>query len=516
MVTSWRKVKPLAVRRQPGTALIPLLVVTLLFVSLALAVILTTSPWWDEGVSADVAVTFATQGHLGSSILLATGHPFIRLIPGYGAYTYWMPPLYFFPLAAIVKLAGFSLLSVRFWSLCCGLTLIFSCYAIASRLLSSDRAAVLAAVFAGTDYVLLRCAATARPDAMTAALGFGGVAVYVVLRRRNSLSLAVGIAAACEAAAVLTHPVGLVHCSGLLLFAYTLDRKRFRWRHALWGVLPFVTGIGIWGLYILQAPAIFAAQFRAHLGNRLAGFSSPLRAIMGDLSGRYVHSYIPYSSVHGSSLKLGILIVYLLSVVLAIVVPSVRRAPGIKLLLLLAATYYCELAILDRRRMPQYVIHMVLVCIPLLAGVVDALLAERLVRPGFVVVVISAFVTLQLGGIAMKVWANTYANEYVPAINYIEAHSSRDTLIDGPSQLLFRLRGQRHLVDDARLGGLSGIVPDIVVLDAMHPGPSLFMPNEPDMASHVNRVLVNCSLGATFGDLKIYLSPRRRESVPTL
>lgn len=74
------------------------------------------------------------------------------------------------------------------------------------------------------------------------------------------------------------------------------------------------------------------------------------------------------------------------------------------------------------------------------------------------------------------------------------------------SEFLFALQRDYRLVDDARLGGLNGITPDLIVLDSFHPGESIFAGREPDMFEHVSTVLhERFYLAKTFGEFRVYL-----------
>jgi hypothetical protein len=192
---------------------------------------------------------------------------------------------------------------------------------------------------------------------------------------------------------------------------------------------------------------------------------------------------------------------------LAAVVPAVRRAPGVMLLLLLSVLYYVELALLDGARFPHYMVHVIAMWALLLAAVVGNAWSRKLVPAPLLTVFLCGLVLLQVSGHIIKIRQNTYCSEYLPTIAFVRAHSGRQTLVMGPSQLQFGLP-DRRLVDDARLGGLTGLVPDIIVLDEFHPGPELFRGREPDMVEHVSEVLRHFALAATYGNYRIYLPAR--------
>src|SRR5262249_20690064 len=123
-----------------------------------------------------------------------------------------------------------------------------------------------------------------------------------------------------------------------------------------------------------------------------------------------------------------------------------------------------------------------------------------------------AFMVFQIAGTAIKIRANTYRNDYLKMIGFVREHSTPQSLVMGPSEMQFGLGPDRRLVDDARLGGLTGASPDVVVLDPFHPGPQQFERREPDMARHVSEVLMRFRLSARYGAYKVYLPAAAGES----
>ncbi len=476
--------------------------IALMFAGITIAVILTRSPWWDEGQLADPAHTLAQFGYLGSKIMSGKGHPIIRELVAYDRYTFWTLPLYLVILAGWIKLVGFSFVSIRLLSALCGAGLICAGASLTRHLTGSRLSGMLAALFLATDYTVVLSAATARMDIMVAALGFGGIAAYVALRER-SIRVAAFVGGFLTAAACFGHPVGALHAGGLLLTAIFLDRKCLKWTDFALAALPYLIFAALWGLYIAQAPDIFWSQIHAHASYRLRGLSSPVRAILTDSVLRYVTYFTPQG--RGAQLKLGILLVYWAGILSAAFVPALRRARGVLLLLLLSGLYYVELALLDGSRFPHYMVHVIAMWALLLAAVAGFAISNKLVPAPILGVVLCGFVLLQISGHVIKIRQNTYRNEYLPTIAFVLNHSNRQTLVMGPSQLQFGL-SDRKLVDDARLGGLTGLSPDIIVLDQFHRDPRLFEVREPDMARYVSEMLTKrFFLAASYGDYSVYL-----------
>jgi len=499
---------------EPVTARSPrpyLIAILVLFAVFAVAVVVTRSPWWDEGMLADPAHNLARSGVLGSTVASGKGHPMVRDFVGYERYTFWTVPLYLVALAGWIKLFGFSIVTIRLLSVILAEGLLLAAYFIVSRLTRSRLAGLAAALLVGTDYTVILSAATARMDMMATALGFGALAVYLALRER-SLKLAAFAGGAFAAASCYTHPVGVLHSGGLVLMAIYLDGRRLRWTHFALGLIPYLLFTALWAVYISQAPRIFLAQIEAHAGYRLGGFVSPVKAILGDLKYRYVWYFMPQKSGVVGRFKLVALLGYLGGILTAALIPSIRRAPGVKLLLLLAALYYVELALVDGERVPHYMVHVITMWALLLGAVAGHAWSRGLVSKRALAAVLGVFIACQIAGTAIKIRANTYRNDYLRMIAFVREHSTPESLVMGPSEMQFRLGADRKLVDDARLGGLTGDSPDVVVLDPFHPGPQHFEKREPDMARHVSAVLMRFRLSATFGAYKVYLPAGTGES----
>ncbi len=474
------------------------------FVARGRAGSLTRSPWWDEGMLADPAHQLAAHGRLGSAILSEYGHPIIRDFPGYARYTYWTLPEYVVVLAGWSKVFGFSPFAGRMLSLLCGLGLIFGCRVIASRLSGSAGLGMLAAALVATDYTVLLSCVTVRMDAMAAALGYGAIAAYLALRERGQLK-AVIVASALAAASAFAHPVAILYTGGLLMTAVYFDRVHLRPKHFLFAALPYLVCAGLWGIYIARAPAIFWRQISLHAAYRVGGLASPLQSVLWDWRYRYLTFFFP-SGGGAERLKVFVLAAYAAGFVAALAVPVIRRSRGVVYLLLLLPLYYVELAVLDHAQFPHYMVHVVVAAELLLALVIGACWRQRLIPRIPLAAAAAAFMALQLGGHLIRIRSNSYATAYLPTIKFLQAHATPSTLIMGPTQLLFSLGERYRLVDDARLGGLSGQRAQIIVLDSFHPGASSFTGREPDMARWVDGVLTKrFHLAATYGEFRIYL-----------
>src|SRR5262249_36204227 len=123
--------------------------------------------------------------------------------------------------------------------------------------------ALLACLFIAFDYIFMTTAAFGRMDMMCAALGFAAMAVYLHWRERH-LMWAIVASQALVVASGLTHPNGVMAFAGVLFLPFFFDRHLLTWRPLWLAVLPYLLGGAGWGLYILQSPADFLAQFGAN------------------------------------------------------------------------------------------------------------------------------------------------------------------------------------------------------------------------------------------------------------
>ena len=79
------------------------------------------------------------------------------------------------------------------------------------------------------DYIFIVCAASGRMDMMSAALGFAGLAAYLLFREHR-LPLAVLLSHALVVASGMTHPMGLLPFFGLTFFIaiISIETNRFK------------------------------------------------------------------------------------------------------------------------------------------------------------------------------------------------------------------------------------------------------------------------------------------------
>ena len=444
-------------------------VTALVFLLAAIGDALTRAPWWDEGYFANPAFNLAFRGYLGNSLEDTARHSKLQYIEHLDAYTYWTPPLYLVTLAGWFKLFGFSLFITRLLSVLWGLVLVGSWYDIVKSLTGDRHTALLGAAFIASDYSILISCTNGRPDAMTAALGSGALALYLRLRER-SLSRAVLAGSSLLAASVLTHPLGLIACAAAGAVALVLDFRNLRPRHAMLAAAPFAAGALAWGLYIVQAPSVFLSQFYGNVGHRVRGMASPFQSVLAEIRQRYLAYYFTLDGLAGAArLKGLVLIGYFGSLVWMMAFPRARRARGVVVLSLAAVVSVLGLAVLDKMKFPHYFVYV----FPPLAALTAVCFrwfwtATRVPR-SLLVATAAGLMAIQLGGTAARIVADSYSNIYVPVIDFVKERATSGSLVMGPAELAFALPPEIRLIDDVALGFYSGKQADLIVCDEFYP-----------------------------------------------
>ncbi len=440
----------------------------ILFTALAVGSALTKRPWSDEGWFASPAYNLITKGSMGTTVLEPTGW-----LKGINQYTYWVVPLHIIAQAGWYEVFGFSLLSMRTLSTAWGLVALVSWFLIMHSLSGNHKVALLAMGLIALDYSFIMGASFGRMDMMCAALGFAAYAAYLTLRERH-FALAVLASQILVTASGLTHHLGILAFAGLLFLTFYFDRSKLRWKHAAIGVIPYLIGAALWGLYIMKSPALFITQFggNAQTGGRMTALLHPLTGLWNEIAQRYLVAFGmgPHNAGHGGlvSLKIFILLAYVAGIIGAISTRAIRRHRGYRALLILAAIYFVILTIYDGQKLAWYLVHTIPIFAAILAAYVDWCWTESRV-PGWAIATgVCCLMLLQVGGVVQRMRVNTYQESYVPAVNFLKANAREGALIMGSAELGFALRFPDNLIDDTRLGYYSGRRAKFVVVEEIY------------------------------------------------
>jgi hypothetical protein len=483
------RIEQLFARRKFGLALVGAAV--LAYLVLAFGSALTKSPEVDEGFFANPAFNLVTRGRMGTTVLETAGSG----LKGIREHTYWVQPLHLLFQAGWYEVFGFSLASLRAVSIAWGVVALAAWFLIMKRLSGERTLGLLTAGLLAVDYTFVAIGSLGRMDMMCAALGFAGLAAYLALRERN-LGAAVSASHALVMLSGLTHPNGIIHLAGLVLVTLYFDRRRLRPAHLALAAVPYLLGAVGWGLYILQDPAAFAAQFstNAQDGGRLVAFKTPWVGVINEFVDRYPHAFGLGENSPGHSgpiyLKSLLLVPYVVALVWAFASRGVRRHPGYRVLLLLVVLYFLILSFIDGQKETPYLIHIFPLYVALLAVFLRRLWERPAVPRLLLAACVAGFLALEAGGMVMRIRQRTYQRLYRPTIAFLEQNSDGATDIIGSSALGFGLNFPANLTDDIRLGYASGRRPRFIVVTSEYERSyAENLDRQPDLKRHIRGLL---------------------------
>ena len=448
-----------------------MLAVLVIYGASCIGSIRTSLPWCDEGWFADPAHNLLVSGVMANATLDPSFGFGAARVTGIDRHTYWIMPLYILAQSAWYRVVGFNLFSMRTLSLAWGLAALAAWYFALCALLGDRTVATAVVAFLALDFHFIWASTTGRMDMMALALGFTALAVYLRWREQHFLR-AVVVSNCFMAAALFTHPYSVLIFLDLVILTLLLDARRI-WniRSLAAAAAPYLAGIAAWGMYIRQDPASFQAQFGGNAGARYDGlllFKAPLTAIQRELTRRYLDYYGAASYSTGlSKLKLLILFTYLAAIIGMLLIGKLRRHPGYRLLLIMTASHCFLLMAFDGKRVWTYLIYIVPMFATLLAIFAVNCWRERLLPRGLLAAACLLFFTVQFATTWTRVSHNDYDRRFLPVTRFLESHAGKTKLIMGPSELGFQLGFGTNLLDDTRLGCVSGKHADYVVIDKL-------------------------------------------------
>jgi hypothetical protein len=429
----------------------------LAFLALSIGLSLTRAPWLDEGMYADVAVTFRNFGHMGSSVIAPFG---ILDWPEVRQYTYWQFPLYLITLGYWFRLVPVSIVGMRLFSVVWGCIFVVSWFVVVRSMSRKESLALLVASVVALDYDSVVRASCGRMDMMCVALGLAGLASYFWLRD-SRWTWGVMLAAWFGAASLFCHPMGAV--MNIAIAAMVLcDWKRIRWGALVAASLPYLIGLGCYLCYIYQAPDIYLAQIRSSLEYRTSGLSDVLRNVLNDANQRYIQFYYrAYTGIF--KLKVVTLVFMVAGIVGLLADRNLRSQPATKRLLFLSLIGYMSVAIFDKEKYVYYLVFSV----PFFAacgavwvyGRWQAGSLGRLLATGL----LAAHMLVTICAVGYRIYTNGYRNLYQPTIAVIQGSLHPGGFVMGGSELAFALGFGPPLIDDRYLGSVSGLTPEVFV-----------------------------------------------------
>lgn len=457
---------------RPKARVLALSSAALLYLICCFSLAFTRAPWYDEGFVANPSYAWIVTGHPGVSVLDDSGPflPFPKRIDmkGIREHIYLEMPLYTVLLAAWFKAFGFGLVTTRMFTMLCGLVALLSWYCVVRRLTLDAAVAVVSFALIAVDYGYILRSSEGRMDALSAAFGFGGLAVFLCLRERN-FAKAVLLSHTCVAASAFSHPNGgILAFAGLVFLTLFYDFRQIRPRHILMALTPYLVGAACWGIYINQDVKAFKSQFLLNSvqGGRLDTLRSPWNTVKREIMERYLGTLGGLGDSQGfKRLKLVIPISYWAGLVGVLSIGALRRRKGYVALLLLTAIYFFVLAFTDGRKSQEYVVHIIPLYVTLLAASILWLWRKGKTYRVATAAAVACLCLVHAGGVFYQARTDSYHKNYLPAIRFLKENTKADQMIMGPGVLGFGLRYPPNLIDDFRLGYLSGKTPDWIVVN---------------------------------------------------
>jgi 4-amino-4-deoxy-L-arabinose transferase-like glycosyltransferase len=427
---------------------------------LVLAVVLASvrAPQSDEGHFAEGAANLAANGQL----VMPTWTPWL---PTLNQHVYAVMPVYFFGLAAWFRLFGVGMLTMRYFSVFWGCILILSYYLLVRNTTKDSVLGVISIALLASSYDVINLT-SARYDGMAAALSALGLATYAVLRKRN-LALAIVLANTGIAAAAMTHPYGALGFIYFGIFFLILDRDRFRVTRLVLAAIPYLVALAAWGLYIEQDPGMFKAQFGGNAAAHTVSVFHSLAAVGSELRDRYWRFFggEQQSAPAYVRLRLGILLLYLVSFVASLLTPAIRREKVNRAALACSAVGFLALMFAEGSRGYIYLVHVIgfysLVAAIWIRHVLGLGHWQRCVA----IAVIAGLALFTVATIAYRAKQNSYKNAFLPAANYLRQHVYGQQLVFAGGDFGVPLGFADHVLDDRLAGYRSGRHADYIVID---------------------------------------------------
>ena len=163
-----------------------LALIVAVYLGLGLTNAISRPPSCDEGWFGDAAYNLAYRGFMGTTVLDPASSTWKSVkLTGIDRHTYWVMPLSLVANAAGFGIFGFGIFPMRLLSLLWGGVALAAWGLILWKLTGQPLVTLGSLGLIAVDYHFLLGAADGRMDMMTVALGWSGVAAYLLLRERR-------------------------------------------------------------------------------------------------------------------------------------------------------------------------------------------------------------------------------------------------------------------------------------------------------------------------------------------
>ncbi|MFV0388686.1 MAG: ArnT family glycosyltransferase [Pyrinomonadaceae bacterium] len=421
-------------------------------------------PESDEGGFQSPAYNLINNGNFGTTVYEMQESGLTRI----DQRTYWVMPMFLLNSALSFELFGFSVTSMRLVSIFWGLVLLLSWFFILGATTKNSVLSVVSVSFIGLSFPVLAVASIGRPDAMCAALGFAGIASYLMLHKKNHV-VALLIANTLVVFSGLTHFLGILGFAGLILVVFVYGRKEIGLQEFLFSVLPYLIGGALFAYWVFQDYTAFYDQFIANaaMHGRLEAFSTPFSVLLNEFTLRYPRAFglLDISPGHSGPvfLKALILLGYVIGTFATIVIPYLRKRFGIIIGIFLV--YFILLSLLDGQKLAAYLVYVVPFYSAFIGGFVYYLWNKTRFPRVLIAVAVIGFWGLNFGGILLRARQNTMENTYLPAVEYLNKNVSPGENVIGSPELRFALDNNIDHIADGEFGMRTGNRPTYIVLD---------------------------------------------------
>ncbi len=455
----------------PRRTVVGLIAILAAWTALALSLAVSNAPWSNEAWCAIPAVNLAKHGYMGTTVLASKG----TWLAGIERHTYWMMPLDLLAQAGWYKVVGFSLFRQRLLSVLFGVVALLSWFIIVLRLSGKYSAALIACLVIGFERNFLNAAANGRMDMMAAALGASAVAAFLQIRRR-SLRAALLTSNSLAAAAIFTHPCGVLFAAALVVtILYTLrsaEQPRLTFADTAISCLPYLIGAGLWGLYIAQASADFRSQFFGNVSGfageylpraRFSGITAPWRALWLELKLRYL---LPFGFGDLNTIKgAGSAVWFALcasAAFAALLDRKLRREAGVRILAASGLTVFLLMALFEGMKFQHYLVY----SLPFLSALAAIAVGELWQRHSMRIPLCAALaiaIGIETTGVLHHFVRNPLRTDFLPIADWVQANLAPQDSVIAPAELGYVLGFGGFLSDDVRLGLYTHLKPRFIV-----------------------------------------------------
>lgn len=155
---------------------------------------------------------------------------------------------------------------------------------------------------------------------------------------------------------------------------------------------------------------------------------------------------------------------YVVAIITALGVSQIRRQTGTRVVLILTAVAFTLLMCFQKN---WYYLVFIIPYYAAVLAIASTWFWRRYLSYRVVVVsLLGLFTIVQLSVVGFRIVHNDYRNRFLEATNFLKSNAKPGDLIMGSGELAFQLGFEGQVLDDSRLGFLSGKKPEFIVIEA--------------------------------------------------